>query len=107
MTRIFGLTMSGYRAMIDEDLPGGLGHHPSSVGLPRQARVMLGSIASEGEHGVASRRKSNFRGKQAGGSSRVNLRLGGRRINALGRMDGCPIGARLLFRTLRVVDAVV
>lgn len=106
MARLFGPAMSGNRAIIDEDLSGGFGH-PSSVGLPRQAQVLLGSIASEWEHGGCLRRESNFRGKQAGGSNRVNLRLGGRRINALGRMDGCPIGARLLSRTLRVVVAVV
>lgn len=33
--------------------------------------------------------------------------LGGRRINALGRMDGCPIGARLLSRGLFVLLPIV
>lgn len=103
---VFCLGTSGNRAISDEDLPGGFGH-PSSICLPRQARVLLGSIASEWEHGGCLSRKSNFRGKQAGGSNRVNVRLGGRRINALGRMDECPIEARLFSRTPRVVAAVV
>lgn len=43
-----GSVTSGMRVM--EDLSGGFGH-PSSVDLPRQAKVLLGSIASRWEPG--------------------------------------------------------